>query len=30
MSPYQGDRYFEHGVLDGREVPPGRWFRALR
>ena len=30
MSPYQGDRYFEYGVLDRREVPPGRRFRALR
>lgn len=24
MSPYQGDGYFEYGVLDRREVPPGR------
>src|SRR4051812_18882334 len=22
MSPYQGDAYFEYGVLDRREVPP--------
>jgi hypothetical protein len=30
MSPYEGDGYFEHGVLDRREVPLGRRFRALR
>jgi len=30
MSPYQGDRYFEYGVFDAREVRPGRRFRALR
>jgi hypothetical protein len=30
MNPYEADAYFEYGVLDRREVPPARQFRALR